>query len=280
MDMPERPLERLQVMMSMSNSPDLGALRMGERHFDEAVKEIARHLLAEGTTLAYGGDLRAQGFTRLLFDLARTYNASASEDEATKIRNYLACTVWEKEGESGAVRLKIRREYGGAAAPICLPPPDEVRNEIGARLYDLRTERDAAALTDMRRRIIADSHAVVFLGGRVTGYKGAYPGVLEEVALSLSQNRPVYVLGGFGGCAADAARVLIGTSPIVPQNRRFDQDYRPDYHQAIEAIARFEGRIPDNGLSRDDNAALATSSEVHVIIPLLLRGLRSVAGRR
>jgi hypothetical protein len=277
MVMSARSLEGLQVMMSMSNSPDLGALRMGERHFDEAFKEIIRHLLAEGATLAYGGDLRTQGFTRMLFDLARTYNAAEPQGGTTKIKNYLACTVWEKDGEREQVRLKIRRDYAGAADLICLPPPDRVRDEIGRATYDFKDEPEAAALTDMRQKIIGDSHAVVFLGGRLTGYRGKYPGVLEEVALSLVQGHSLYLLGGFGGCTADAAGALIGTSPIVPEKRRLDQEYRPDYHQAIEALRQFEGRMPDNGLSRSDNRMLATTPEISVIIPLLLRGLRTLS---
>ena len=74
-------------------------------------------------------------------------------------------------------------------------------------------EDDAAALTDMRRRIIADSHALICLGGKVEGYSGRYPGVLEEIALSLSEGRPVYLLGGFGGATADAATVVCRCQP-------------------------------------------------------------------
>ena len=38
MVMPERQLENCQIMMSMSDSPDLGSLAMGEQHFQEATK--------------------------------------------------------------------------------------------------------------------------------------------------------------------------------------------------------------------------------------------------
>lgn len=274
MVMPERRLENCQIMMSMSDSPDLGALALGKQHVQEAVKEVARHLLANGATLAYGGDLRKGGFTRLLFDMALTYNQTASSDGGrAKIINYLASSAWEKEGAKAEVELKIRRQYRGAAKPKCLPRPNDVRDPITQELYR-PSESDAAALTDMRQRIVAESHALICLGGKVTGYAGRFPGVLEEIALSLMAGRPVYLLGGFGGATADATRAILGTSPIAPDARRLDEDYRPDYREIIDIIHKFEGNLPANGLSPEENSELAGAVDIQVLIPLLLRGLR------
>lgn len=282
MVMPERHLDHLQVMMSLSNSPDLGTLRMGEQHFEEATKEIARHLLADGAALAYGGDLRQRGFTRLLFDLALTYNASVPEGGNAKIISYLASPVWEIEGGSQQVELGIRRAYRGAARAICLPSPNNVHDELSGKPYDPGNEQElsAMALTAMRRRMISDSQAIVCLGGRVTGYSGRYPGVLEEIALSLMASRSVYLLGGFGGCASDAARAIMGTSPIAPDARRLDEDYGAGYAEAMDVIGQYSGKMPANGLSLEENRTLANQSEIHVVIPLLLRGLRSVGSRK
>ena len=63
------------IALSISNSPDLAVLGLGKEHLDDAMTEIARHLIACGATLAYGGDLREGGFTELLFEIARyAYN--------------------------------------------------------------------------------------------------------------------------------------------------------------------------------------------------------------
>ena len=281
MVMPERHLERLQIMMSMSESPDLGALAMGAQHVQEATKEIARHLLAEGATLAYGGDLRKGGFTRLLFDMALTYNqAASSQSGRARIVNYLASTVWTKEGAKEQVELGIRRAYRGAARPICLPPPKEVKDKIRGALYGSDDPPEAAGLTDMRGRIIDDAQAMIFLGGQLAGYKGRYPGVLEEIALSLMADRPIYLLGGFGGATADAARAIFGTSPIAPSARRLNEDYRPDYREVMKVIGAREGELPANGLSPEENKALAAAVDIQTLIPLLLRGLRAVANER
>lgn len=280
MVMPERQLENCQIMMSMSESPDLGALAMGEQHQKEAVKEIARHLLADGATLAYGGDLRERGLTWLLFDMALTYNQAASpEGGKAKIVNYLASSAWEKEGAREEVELKIRRQYRGAAIPRCLPRPKDVQDPITGQPYG-PGEHAAAALTDMRRRIIADTHALICLGGKVEGYSGRYPGVLEEIALSLSARRPVYLLGGFGGATADAAAVVFGSSPVDPKTRRLEETYAPGYGAVIEAIKDPKTEAPDNGLNLEENRELATAVDIQIIIPLLLRGLRETMQQR
>ena len=59
----------------------------------------------------------------------------------------------------------------------------------------------ARGLTAMRRTMLLQSDARIVLGGRVEGYKGRLPAVAEETLLSLRAGQPVFVLGGFGGCA-------------------------------------------------------------------------------
>lgn len=57
------------IAFSISRSPDMEVLGMGREHLDDAMTEIARHLIACGATLAYGGDLREKGFTKRLFEV-------------------------------------------------------------------------------------------------------------------------------------------------------------------------------------------------------------------
>ena len=53
-----------------------------------------------------------------------------------------------------------------------------------------------------------DIRARIVLGGRVEGYKGTMPGIAEETRISLEAGQPVFVLGGFGGCARDIAETV------------------------------------------------------------------------
>ena len=63
-------------------------------------------------------------------------------------------------------------------------------------------------LTAMRIVMRGDIQARIVLGGRVEGYMGAMPGIAEEACLSLEADQPVFLLGGFGGCARDIAETL------------------------------------------------------------------------
>jgi len=37
------------------------------------------------------------------------------------------------------------------------------------------------------------------LGGRTLGYKGKYPGLVEEALITLQAGKPLFLLGGFAG---------------------------------------------------------------------------------
>ena len=62
-------ISRRMIAISISESPDMGTYGLSLGHLREALADFAIHLLASGDDLAYGGDLRAHGFTELLFDL-------------------------------------------------------------------------------------------------------------------------------------------------------------------------------------------------------------------
>ena len=117
----------------------------------------------------------------------------------------------------------------------------------------------------MRKRI----DARILLGGRVEGYKGRLPGIAEEALLSLQSGQPVFLLGGFGGCARDIAEAL----DLAPawQGSREQWPGRSD----------FRGYGPEslrNGLSYEENRVLATTPYIDQSLPLILRGLRSLRG--
>jgi hypothetical protein len=63
------------VAVSISESPDLAQLGLSDRHLRDVWAEVARQLLTAGARLLYGGDLRAQGFTRRY--PSRSWNSAA-----------------------------------------------------------------------------------------------------------------------------------------------------------------------------------------------------------
>ena len=55
-----------KVAISISESPDMSVLGLSDAHLRDAMDRLALHLLSSGASLAYGGDLRAHGFTDLV----------------------------------------------------------------------------------------------------------------------------------------------------------------------------------------------------------------------
>ena len=68
------------IAISISESPDMSVLGLGDEHLRDAMAEIARHLLALGARLIYGGDLRQHGFSDLLFELVARHRRDALLD--------------------------------------------------------------------------------------------------------------------------------------------------------------------------------------------------------
>ena len=81
------------VGVSISESPDLHVLGLSDGHLRDAMAEIALNLLASGTSLAYGGDLRQHGFTELLADLVRRYRNHPLHGGTVAVTDYLAWPV-------------------------------------------------------------------------------------------------------------------------------------------------------------------------------------------
>jgi hypothetical protein len=112
-------LSQRSVAISISESSDMAVLGLEEEHLRDAMAEVARHLLALGARLAYGGDLRKHGFTELLFELVARYRRDADVgDERASVINYLA---WPVHLGMPVEELKtLRRDMSDIAELDCL----------------------------------------------------------------------------------------------------------------------------------------------------------------
>jgi len=107
-------------------------------------------------------------------------------------------------------------------------------------------KRRDPSLTEMRRHMIQDMHAVVVIGGKEHRSSTFTPGTQQELDFAMSMGIPCFLLGGFGGKATELAN-------------RF----------ATEALA--------NGLGQEGNEELASCSDLDVSVGLILSALRAMA---
>lgn len=264
-------LSRRAIALSISESPDMPALGLSDEHLRDALAETARHLLALGARLVYGGDLRTHGFSELLFELVARHRRDADEgDRRTGVINYLPWPVHISMRPKELERFSA--DLAGVAELVCLTL--DGRQLTKAKRSRLRTRQPtetewAEGLTAMRHVICGQTQARIVLGGRVEKYKGVMPGIAEEALLSLQSHQPLFVMGGFGGCARDVAETLglvkgwMGSYRAWPLRDQFNA---------------FTARDLNNGLTAEENGTLARTPHVDQAVTLILRGLLRDAG--
>ncbi|MCY4149202.1 MAG: hypothetical protein OXF73_07645 [Gammaproteobacteria bacterium] len=253
------------VGISISESPDLKYLGMNEAHLRNAMTQVALKLLASGTSLAYGGDLRKDGFTRVLDELIGRYRGHPRHSGTIAVTDYLAWPVHIRltqdeldnffKGHEPAVHL-VLLTLDGERLTL------EKREQLPA--YEPRENEWMTGLTAMRSSMLADIHARVVMGGRVEGYKGKMPGIAEETYLSLEARQPVYVLGGFGGCARDIAETVGLADPWAGS--------RDDW-QGRQCFKKYSVTDFNNGLTSEENMALARTPHIQKAVSLVSLGL-------
>ncbi len=277
------PLSGRTVAVSISESPDMGVLGLAQEHLDDAMSEVARHLLAMGARLVYGGDVRPKGFTELLVEIAIRHSRDTGERPTTDEQHATneRPTRDERPGQAMFtnyfpwpvhVRLSAeeveerRRAVEGLAELVFLRADGRVMPfEERLRLTPREPTEDewAQGLTSMRALVTGVSDARIVLGGKVEDFKGRMPGVAEESLFALRAGQPLFLLGGFGGCARDIADE-IGLAPTG--GRRRDWPGRGEF-------AHFTADGLRNGLGVEENFTLATTVHVDQAVTLILRGL-------
>jgi hypothetical protein len=262
----KEPLSQHAIAISISESPDMAVLGLGKEHLDDAMTEVARHLLAMGARLLYGGDLRKDGFSNLLFELVSRHRRDADlGDERTGVKNYLAWPVHVSLPIDALQELT--HSLKDIAELVCLTSDGAVMmpQERAALVpHPASAVEWAEGLTAMRKTMRDSSNARIVLGGRTENYKGRMPGVAEEALIALESNQPLYLLGGFGGCTRDVAADL----------GLIDTQYgQPPAWAGRDKFTAFKVDDLRNGLTEDENRDLATTAHIDQAVTLILRGL-------
>ena len=260
------------IAISISESPDMEVLGLSDRHLQDAAAKIALRLLSSGSSLAYGGDLRSKGFTELLFELALRYRGHPHHNGIITVTNYLAWPI--HIGMTADELEKYVAEYH-ETAQLVLIGEDGKRLSMEDRKALSSRELDASewsnGLTAMRQVMCEETDTRILLGGHVEGYKGRMPGIAEEALLSLQVNQPVFLIGGFGGCARDITETVGLVEPWAGSR------------QAWSGRERFKCYGPDslyNGLSTKENQLLVQTPYIDQSMSLIIKGLRRLSNSK
>lgn len=286
-------LSSLSIGLSVSEAETWPNLGLIAQHQEDFLVSMARQLILLGGRLLWGGDLRQHGIGERLEALVRAYHHAGHAPQ-----DHIACYLaWPIYRDIAPNELQERRAI---ADVLCLPQPLPDATEEPAL--------DALCYSVLRRKMAKDSHARIILGGKLRGYAGRYPGVVEEALETVKQGIPLYVVGGFGG----AARAVFDAI-VQPENqnalrtawdeRRRDDSIR-DIHQRYDSLANsMEEGLSDlrvdhdvmlkdfaelgigglsarNRLTPEENERLASCQDIHEITALLVKGLSKLAEHR
>lgn len=216
--------KNLSVGISVSDvsgvsDDSLDSIGKGSAEIKNLVVDVSRSLLFREAELIYGGDVQPRpgnNFTKILieewYQLSKKY-----ELKLPKIRNYVA---WTLRNIPGSNDKDFMSDYQGAVekCEVGLPKKISVKTKNVRGIYPCVSGNDfyvwARALTLMRKKSIAKSDARICAGGRCYGAKGTMPGVLEEILLAVKYNKPLYLMGGFGGVCKIVASILLGGKEV------------------------------------------------------------------
>ena len=276
------------IAISVSEAPDSDVQGYGTAMIRDLVIELSRHLLIAGAKMIYGGDLRSGGYTELFSELSLQYKEYQSNVERGTyfFRNYFAWPIWLN------FTTETKLQYvNSRVEPIFVECPDEYHGEKEKPIAPINDENNLVwsySLLKMRKQMENDSHARVILGGRMTGFSGFMPGVMEEFMQSVANGHPVYLLGGFGGAASILAAMLQGKANVsdVIRTATLNQRYQ-SYMKYCEENGIDMGYgllektvvagIPclNNGLTEEENCMLLQSTDVIEIVGLIIKGLKN-----
>lgn len=277
-----------KVAISVSEAPDSDMQGYGTAMIRDLVIELSRHLLIAGAKMVYGGDLRSGGYTELFSELSLQYKEYQNNVERGTFFffNYFAWPIWLN------FTHETRLQYvNSRVAPVFVECPAEFlgdKTKPIAPINDVNNLIWSYSLLKMRKQMEINSDARVILGGRMTGFSGFMPGVMEELVQSVELNHPVYLLGGFGGAASALAAMIRGEIEvkgiidICSTNPRY-QSFM-EYCNAngidmgyglLEKIINKGVGCLNNGLSDEDNFKLLQSIDVIEIVGLIIKGLNN-----
>jgi hypothetical protein len=172
--------------------------------------KVAQRLWNEGATLSYAGRWASGPRGWLMKFLGdelrkRPPEPSADADRRDKPDPWLESFFDDIKDEHGSVNAAMPvADRDRMGMKVTFAP--HLTNEERANLDEwLRS-----VLEHFRRRLaVTDASVARFVvAGERTEYKGRFPGVAEEVMLTLAQGKPVYIAGAFGGVAADVGSLL------------------------------------------------------------------------
>ena len=258
-----RTFENKVIAFSISYEREsLLARGMGLDHLQELCIRLARPIVRQSASLAYGGNWveTEENFTYKLLQLISAEQEDNSHQKRqgpdTTIGRLYNHSCWphylrvtpriEAQWINSCRVIRFTQQEAGFAANQIVRD-DETDSRIKAG--DARATFNAAATLSAMRRQMMDGSTIpipdsaderiprvdarILIGGGIDRYTGFLPGIFEEALVTFEKERPIYLLGGFGGAAS-----ILADAILEPGSHRPSQ-LTIDWHM------KYNTRLPD-----------------------------------
>lgn len=275
-------LKNKRVAFSVSESDDMQEYGCTKTMLKDVVLELSRYILKAGGYLVYGGDLRKEGYTEAFENFSYQYGAKEKTGKRENyFTNYFAWPIHLDIDEGKKAEfIHCRVEPIFVDAPDGVDASKEISSEGNENLNIW-----AHSLTKMREEMESNVDARIIIGGRLSGFKGKYAGLIEEFLVASAKGHPIYLIGGFGGAAkaivdliekkdVDLRKLAEETpyySDFVGYYNRENSD-KIDYDVITDRIKNYSF---DNGLTPEENKELCHTTNILKIVSLVLKGLNN-----
>ena len=274
-------LKQRSVAISISESEDQHQNGIGQDMLDDITLEILRHILIANGKIVYGGNLQQDGFTERFRELSFQYgqyrHLANEEPKNPEDERYMTSFIaWpfyltlnnDKRSEFQHCRVDIH-----CCKPCDIVSLEEAKSGVEDTDSEKR-EKCARSLTVMREEMESSRFsdgtgddkellARIFIGGKTSSFSGSKPGILEEFEISLQHNRPVFLLGGFGG----ETKKIIDHLNKVPG-------------RGIQGLRELNFEDLNTGITdRSEIDALCNSTNILDIVPIILKALNNLANQ-
>jgi hypothetical protein len=248
--MTTRPLDKVYVGISISETEpaELRAHGLTPADITTVTVELCRRFVSLGARVVLGHQWRPGGIMESVARFAQVYQPESTEPI---ILNFLAYP--DRAALSEADRTQLH-------ALVWIDDDDRNRRHLPKR----------EALREMRQKMAERTTARVCLCGKLKQPDGFVPGLIEEAALTLERQQPVYVSKMMGGSAALLARFFQGERYALSA-----LETTVDFAHYIKTLSAFTPpRLADMcGLTPSELDELFDAQNLDTVVHLTTKGL-------
>ncbi len=276
-------LRNKRIAFSVSESDDMQKCGCTKSMLKDVVLELSRYIVKAGGYLVYGGDLRKEGFTESFENFSYYYGEKEKADRQEKyFTNYFAWPIHLNITQSNEAEFIHRR-----VEPKFVDAPDDIdASKFISPVGNENLNIWAHSLTKMRNEMEDNVDARIILGGRLTGFKGKYAGIIEEFLIASEKNHPIYLIGGFGGATKAIVDIRKGNdvdlmklateTPSYADFVSYYNSYNSDKIDYTSIKEHIKNYTFNNGLTEEDNETLFHTTNILEIVSLILKGLNNI----